>query len=189
MVRPIHRHRSVTLIELIVVMVIVAGLLALLFPALSSVRESARAASCRSNLHQLRIGVRQYMDATGESPLRDDWPVLLLPFVDEGNTWEAVRAGRDDVVRPVVYACPSHTGFNGEQPSTATLYMMVGTESGSVIDLFFSDCSTVASEDQSSDWRVGAVVDRAQANQAKQQQTGPHRGGRFQRTPWMKHRR
>jgi prepilin-type N-terminal cleavage/methylation domain-containing protein len=46
------RHDAFTLIELLVVIAVVTLLMALLFPALHRAREHARAAVCRSNLHQ-----------------------------------------------------------------------------------------------------------------------------------------
>jgi prepilin-type N-terminal cleavage/methylation domain-containing protein len=55
-------RRALTLIELLVVIVVIAILMALLIPAVASVRGSARKLACLNNLHQIGIAIHVYAD-------------------------------------------------------------------------------------------------------------------------------
>ena len=61
-------QRGFTLVELLVVIAIIGVLVALLLPAVESVRESARRAVCSNNLHQLGIGCLQHESVQGFLP-------------------------------------------------------------------------------------------------------------------------
>ncbi|MEA3400661.1 MAG: prepilin-type N-terminal cleavage/methylation domain-containing protein [Armatimonadota bacterium] len=57
------RHeRGFTLIELLVVIAIIAILAAILFPVFARAREKARQTSCLSNLKQIALGMRMYIE-------------------------------------------------------------------------------------------------------------------------------
>lgn len=63
------RHRrGFTLVELLVVVAIIALLVAILLPAIQSVRESARQTQCRNNLKQIGLSALNYESASGRLP-------------------------------------------------------------------------------------------------------------------------
>lgn len=103
------RKRAFTLIELLVVIAIIAILAAILFPVFAQARESARKASCQSNLKQIvtaslmysqdydEVYVSSYANyrvSINNGPLRDVvWMGLILPYTKNLG----------------IYRCPSTT--------------------------------------------------------------------------------
>jgi prepilin-type processing-associated H-X9-DG protein/prepilin-type N-terminal cleavage/methylation domain-containing protein len=88
--------RAFTLVELLLVIAVIALLAALLLPALSRAKGAARSAACKSNLHQIGIGLRMYVDDFKRYPSRvvyssfalmgaegipKDWPLALEPYL------------------------------------------------------------------------------------------------------------
>ncbi|MES2462267.1 MAG: prepilin-type N-terminal cleavage/methylation domain-containing protein [Armatimonadota bacterium] len=57
-----RQQTAFTLIELLVVIAIIAILAAILFPVFAQARAKARQTACVSNLKQIIVGVRMYMD-------------------------------------------------------------------------------------------------------------------------------
>jgi prepilin-type N-terminal cleavage/methylation domain-containing protein len=107
-------RRALTLLEVLIVLFIIAGLLALLTPALMRSRESARRANCESNLRQLSMAMRMYIDAYRRVPDRPavgqpgGWSVALLQFLEQKETAAAILAGSPLANElPTIMRCPS----------------------------------------------------------------------------------
>ncbi|MEC8338567.1 MAG: DUF1559 domain-containing protein [Planctomycetota bacterium] len=89
--------RGFTLVELLVVIAIIGLLVSLLLPALGSVRESARASICRSNLKQLGLALQTYESARGSFPPsrygEGGWSAqaLITPFLEQGYLYENIN--------------------------------------------------------------------------------------------------
>src|SRR6187402_1222949 len=89
--------RGLSLIELLVTIGIIAILIGLLMPVLSTVRRSARSAGCLANLHQWGHAFHLYLNGNngrsfvwGDMPARADqgnnplmWWELLQPYEGE----------------------------------------------------------------------------------------------------------
>ncbi len=87
--------KGFTLIELLVVIAIIAILAAILFPVFGRARENARRSSCSSNLKQIALGTKQYIQDYDEKfpPLASNtaipsatqpnlgWAVSLQPYL------------------------------------------------------------------------------------------------------------
>jgi prepilin-type N-terminal cleavage/methylation domain-containing protein/prepilin-type processing-associated H-X9-DG protein len=94
--------KAFTLIELLVVIAIIAILAAILFPVFAQARESARKASCQSNLKQLSTAVLMYkqdFDETfpsyawnGATPVRDPWWYSTQPYIKNAQVLQCASA-------------------------------------------------------------------------------------------------
>src|SRR4051794_33471180 len=96
--------RAFTLVELLIVIAIIALLIAILLPALANARRQARTVACASNLRQLDLALRMYLEANegrfiGSSAY---WPTMLRPY------WGKTPKGNpgDWIIEDGVLRCP-----------------------------------------------------------------------------------
>lgn len=129
--------KGFSLVELLVVMVIIALLAAVAFPMFVKVKQSAQISECLSNMRQLGLGLRMYVDSyDNRFPAAVPWgrpgfvqndektiQELLGKYVGQGLVAERTgtdpKTGRPTYIYPKrsVFTCPSDSGlpakFNG----------------------------------------------------------------------------
>lgn len=106
----VPRRRAFTILELLISVGVVALLIALLLPALSSSREAARRVQCTSNLRLLGVALHQYHDEHGSLPIGWQWElsgssawgwgVSLLPFLEQQNLYYHID--RNQPIEPAI---------------------------------------------------------------------------------------
>jgi len=123
------RGRAFTLVDVLVSMGVVAVLIGLLLPSLSSVGETAKRVVCQSNLRQIGMTLAMYADQNGDrippsvflpptgsrvKPQLDQMVTLRLDAsrggTDEGWDGLGLLFYRDYVSAPKLFYCPSHKG-------------------------------------------------------------------------------
>src|SRR5581483_3910255 len=98
------KRNGFTLIELLVVIAIIAILAAILFPVFAQAREKARAITCLSNIRQLGLANRMYVQDYDEKlPWTGNWYAACTsyagfpPEYDASNQW-AIDAQEIDLL-------------------------------------------------------------------------------------------
>src|SRR6476659_4614329 len=95
------KRRAFTLVELLVVIPIIGGRVALLLPAIQAAREAARRSQCKNNLKQIGLALHNYESARGAFPPGFvsratavngpglgpgwGWAAHILPYLEESS--------------------------------------------------------------------------------------------------------
>lgn len=121
-----------SLIELLVAVAIIAVLIALLFPALASVRESSRRTTCASGLRQWGVAMlayrndhRQHLPCEGaiNSPaMPDAWYNALPPYVNAqpyGSIYDGSPLGANEgYANDWIWHCPTRIALDRRHSTT-----------------------------------------------------------------------
>lgn len=94
--------KAFSLVELLVVLAIIGILVGLLLPAVQSVREAARRASCQNNIRQITLGLENYHSQHNHFPhgwnqkqgiANSGWGWLAyeLPFLERNNLQQQIN--------------------------------------------------------------------------------------------------
>lgn len=122
-------RRAFTLVDVLVSMAVVAVLIGLLLPSLSSVGETAKRVVCQSNLRQIGLTLAMYADTNGDrippsvflpppgSRVKQQLEQMVTLRLEASKAagdsgWDGlgVLYQRDFVSAPKLFYCPSHRG-------------------------------------------------------------------------------
>jgi|SRR5665213_540838 len=123
-------NKAFTLVELLVVIAITGILAALLLSALSRAYEKTRSTWCQSNLKQIGLAVRMYLDSDGT------WPIDAKRLEEYSSKIVGATYHHSPSQKNIWY-CPSWKDGNGEDP--VGTYNFNGFDSGDVVFFHFNN--------------------------------------------------
>lgn len=121
---------GISLLETIIVLAIITGMLALLFPVVQRARTAARDKVCQNNLYQIATAMNHLWAARKRfpPPTKPDhvggWAIAILPFLEEKTLWEQISNEPETnnvkalvARRPFIYSCPNGWEGDSSMPS------------------------------------------------------------------------
>ncbi len=112
-------RRGFTILELLVTFAIIAILIALILPAVSSAREAARKMQCKNHLRQIGLALHSYHDVASSLPpgwqwessqqSGYGWAVPILPFLEQQTTYDLID--RNKIIEDIFNTSARDTSF------------------------------------------------------------------------------
>jgi len=175
------KNRGVTLVELLVVLAILAGMIGLLLPAVQRARAAARNSVCQNNLRQIGLAAQNHIELGNEFPsTKESWTITLLQWMEERPLSDALKRGDFQAAinaRPPLYRCPSQPDAPIDETGVLTShYTLEGAlRKGRVVRFNgFRDRLSGFENEKLSPWYDGPI-DRPLDNDALETR-GPHSG-------------
>ena len=133
---------GLTLVEVLIVLFIIAGLLGLLLPAVQQARSSSRRMTCQSNIRQQSIALTELWRSSKDLPppvrpgFSGGWTVAILPFMEERTLEEQLQQNPAlnsasfplaALSRPAIMTCPSAPEIPSTVPPVMSAHHVIAT--------------------------------------------------------------
>jgi len=137
------RRHAFTLVELLVVIAIIGILIALLLPAVQAAREAARRMQCSNHLHQLGLGLHNYLNTTNSVfPMNrtgttlQNWSALAMiaPYVEQANMYNRLDFRGYPYTTTTGSGTTADAGTNQEVAKTLVSVYQCPSDPGGVIN-------------------------------------------------------
>ena len=164
----LHRRRGITVVEILVSISIISLLLAIILPAVQSVREMSRRATCLNHVRQLVLGLMNYHETHQSLPpsrvgsldpevLPDLGLTFLFPFLEVPNRRDLIRSGVGHIT---ILECPSDGDLSTvPQPISYAINESPGLGAGSPFNGPFGSTITPTGYDSRTAIRLSQVLD------------------------------